>query len=356
MMNSPQEKSFFYEINFIRALACLLIVMVHVSAQFAQANGGDFTSYTYFWNQIARFGTPIFAVIGGFLLFNQYRKREFLLSRFAASRITKVLFPFLFWSIFYIIYKDIVGLRAFPSLETPGEIIDFIYVFVRGETNYHLYFMSVVLQFYILFPFLIKASKSFNRYLLLFILAFIINFLLVRYHPVLGNSYVDMIISERSFLFRWIFFFMIGGMLSYFWTPIMKWVTQYKRTSISIGFLILAFGALEYLIQGSVGSNRESNFFNIPMLFLAGASLYLICGRLPRLQHAVVSLGNLSLGIYLIHPFVLFVSNDYLGFLYTNAIWLPFSYVLVLIGSILLVLLINKLPFSQYIITVPKQK
>ncbi|WP_374561502.1 acyltransferase family protein [Sinobaca sp. H24] len=98
-----------------------------------------FTAYTYFWNQITRFGTPIFAVIGGFLLFNQYRKRDFILSRFASSRITKVLFPFLFWSVFYIIYKDIAGLRAFPSLGTPGEIIDFAYIFVRGETNYHLY-------------------------------------------------------------------------------------------------------------------------------------------------------------------------------------------------------------------------
>ncbi|RKD76498.1 peptidoglycan/LPS O-acetylase OafA/YrhL [Sinobaca qinghaiensis] len=355
-MNSPQEKSFFYEINFIRALACLMIVMVHVSAQFAQANGGDFTTYTYFWNQITRFGTPIFAVIGGFLLFNQYRKRDFILSRFASSRITKVLFPFLFWSVFYIIYKDIAGLRAFPNLGTPGEIIDFVYIFVRGETNYHLYFMSVVLQFYIIFPFLIMAAKSFNRYLVLFILAFAVNFLLVRYHPEIGNSYVDMIISERSFLFRWIFFFMIGGMLSYFWGPIMKWVAQYRRTSLSIGLLIFIFGALEYAVQGFVGSNRESNFFNIPMLFLAGASLYLFCSRLPRLQHAVISLGNLSLGIYLIHPFVLFVSNDYLSGLYTNAVWLPFSYALVLAGSIALVLLINKLPYSQYIITVPKQK
>lgn len=61
-LNNIKPKSYFYEISFIRAIACLLVLMVHVTAEYYYLNGRNFNWLTYFSNQISRFGTPTFAV------------------------------------------------------------------------------------------------------------------------------------------------------------------------------------------------------------------------------------------------------------------------------------------------------
>lgn len=92
------------EIHILRAIGCLFVVAVHVSGSFYYAHGQQYNEWTLFINQISRFGTPMFALISGFLLFYQTRNRGFNFKKFTTSRFTKIGLPFLFWSSFYLLF------------------------------------------------------------------------------------------------------------------------------------------------------------------------------------------------------------------------------------------------------------
>src|SRR5699024_1272603 len=176
--NLKHQKKYFYEIGFIRAIACLCIVMVHVTAGFYYENDGTFTWFNQFFNQISRYGTPAFAIISGFLLYNQAIKKGFTFKYFVQSRFTKVIIPFLIWSIVYLILKWSYGQFELPNWSSSEEVKDFMYFFFTGKSNYHLYFISIVVQFYLIFP-LLQLFKSRNSLILITLITFFVNYFFV---------------------------------------------------------------------------------------------------------------------------------------------------------------------------------
>jgi probable poly-beta-1,6-N-acetyl-D-glucosamine export protein len=114
-----KSKTHIFEIHLLRAIACLFVVLVHVSGSYCHQNGQVFNEYILFINQISRFGTPMFALISAFLLTYQIRKKGFDLNRFISSSFTKIGLPFLFWSIFYLIFM--FALNGENHLRTGGK-------------------------------------------------------------------------------------------------------------------------------------------------------------------------------------------------------------------------------------------
>jgi probable poly-beta-1,6-N-acetyl-D-glucosamine export protein len=119
------SRKYFYELNFVRAIACLLVVMVHVTARNYHLNDQTFNWATMFLNQVSRLGTPLFAIISGFLLYNQAINRGFQLNRFVSSRFTKVVIPFVVWSFVYMAINS----YRFPWSENGHELGDFLTTF-----------------------------------------------------------------------------------------------------------------------------------------------------------------------------------------------------------------------------------
>lgn len=354
-INNQSHNKIFHEISFIRAIACLCIVMVHVTAGFYYENDRTFTWPVQFFNQISRYGTPAFAMISGFLLYNQAINRKFTVKRFLTSRFTKVIIPFLVWSILYLILKWTYNKYTLPNMDTPGEVKDFLYFFFTGKSNYHLYFIAIVVQFYILFPFL-KFIKSKNSLILLTITSLFINYFFVQYKIDIGTGLFNNFINERVFIFHWIYYFFLGGLLVYYWEKIMTWVRENTLYSILIGLIVIIAGVFEYKFLGWIESNRVMNMVNLPLLFIAFAGVYISLSSWPRIRNFIIQIGNLSMGIYLVHPFILFFlrNHEFFTMFYERTRYLPLMYLFTLFSSILLVKLITKLPFGNYIVTVAK--
>ncbi|MHA6250847.1 acyltransferase [Oceanobacillus sp. CAU 1775] len=349
------KKQYFFEVSFIRAIACLCIVMVHVSAGFYYENGNTFDSFTQFFNQITRFGTPAFAMISGFLLYNQVINRSFKLRFFWKSRITKVVTPFIVWSVFYLILKYFYGQFTLPTFSTVDETKNFIYFFFTGDSNYHLYFIMIVVQFYVLFSFIHKF-KSRNQLIILTLIAFFINYFFVQHSFDIRDGYVNILLNDRVFLFHWIYYFFIGGLLVHVWNPLMEWVKKNLLFSLSLGLIVVIGGIVEYQIVDWVATNRVINMINLPILFIAGASIYYLLKAAPTLRNGMLQIGNLSMGIYLVHPMILFFIRRYEIFtwVYDYSFMLPILFLFTMAMSIAVVKLIQELPFGQYIVTVAK--
>ncbi|OIU69795.1 acyltransferase [Rossellomorea aquimaris] len=350
-IQNQASRKYFYELNFIRAIACLLVVMVHVTARNYHMNDQTFNWATLFLNQVTRVGTPMFAIISGFLLYNQAINRGFQLNRFVSSRFTKVVIPFLVWSFVYLLVID----YSFPWQENGREMGYFLTHFFLGDGYYHLYFMMVVVQFYVLFPFL-QFLKSKKSMIALTILAFFVNYFHLRRPFETGNELVNIFIQDRSSLLFWIFFFMLGGLLVHYWDSIIKLVEENAKFCLMIAFMLLGAGIYEYEVFGFYSSTRIANLIIMPIFFICIIGVYFLMGNLEKLRNQIIELGNLSMGIYLVHPLTLYLIQQNAPFLLERTRWIPAAFIITVVGSIIIVKLINKLPWGQYIVTVAGKK
>ncbi|WP_053218140.1 acyltransferase [Virgibacillus senegalensis] len=350
-IKQASPKKYFYELNFIRALACLCVVMVHVTANHYSINGQTFNWATLFLNQIARFGTPAFAIISGFLLYNQAINRGFKLQKFVSSRFTKIVLPFVIWSIIYLIVRS----YNFPWMQDGASIKEFVLYFLRGDSYYHLYFMIVVVQFYILFP-ILQFATSKNWLIFLTLVAFFTNYFFIESPFDFGSDSLNSFFQDRASLFYWMFFFLLGGLLVHYWSSLVEWIEKNAIFCAVLGLVVTLFAIYEYKTFGFYSSTRLLNMFNLPVLFISLTGVYFILGRWKKMRNYFVQLGNLSMGIYLVHPLVIHVIRTNIPEVLDRTRWIPLSFIFTVAISIIIVKLINKLPFGQYIVTVAAAK
>lgn len=346
-----QKTNYIEEIHLIRAVACLLVVLVHVSATYYYQQDG-YNDITLFFNQIGRFGTPLFAVISGFLLFYHVRQKGFQLNKFVTSRFVKVGSPFLFWSIFYIFLLVLLE-GATPLAE--GKKI-FTIDFLLGNSYVHLYFMSIVFQFYLLFP-LLQKIRSNKLWTVLLVVSLAINYYFVElFTPNFNNELIQYAFSQRALFLNWIFFFIFGGFAAYNWEKIYTLSKKIKLVSLIASIFIIALTVHEYNVNGSVSSNRPLNFIYIPVIFVTLIGAYDYITKWNFMKQALIKIGQLSMGIYLVHMFIIYLFVHYMPEFIWTTLNFPFVFIAILLASILFVRVIQLLPYDQYLVTVPKLK
>jgi probable poly-beta-1,6-N-acetyl-D-glucosamine export protein len=341
-----------YEIHYIRAIASLMVLLVHVSAAYFYQHGKQYNDFTFFINQISRFGTPIFAMISGFLLFYQTRKRGFKLKKFISSRFMKIGIPFLVWSSFYFLFMYFI-LQVNPIQDG---IDSFLINFLFGNAYYHLYFIAIVFQFYLIFPILqLFRSKLVWPFLLIF--SAFANWYFVKVDvSAKFEGITGLILSQRAILPEWIFFFIFGGFLAYYWEPLNTFSKKFKIIlSVSAVFIVI-LAVMEYRHIGSIPSNRITNFINIPILTLFMVGIMDEIKRIRILDKFLKEIGTLSMAIYLIHPFVIYIFDRIAPAILWKTSLFPVTFGIILLITITLTKLIQQLPFSSYILTVPKIK
>lgn len=342
----PKQK-FFDEIHFLRAFACIGVILVHVSASY-YSQQEQFTWFTYMFNQLGRFGTPTFALISGFLLFQQVRHKGFNSQKFIQSRFTKIVVPFLVWSVFYLLLSAVLW-NSFPKTD------ELIKGFVLGDTFYHLYFMVIVIQFYLLFP-LLQLIRTKRSWMIALTLSFLASFFFLNEKVIQLEGPIGTFINDPIFLLKWIFYFIFGGFLAFHWEEVIQF-TKNKGLMLLIMFAVYAFAIYEYQTVGAISSRRVSNLINIPLLTFACIGLFPLIKRMKFLYTPLKLIGTFSMGIYLVHPVVLIVLNKIIP----KEFWLmtegfPLMILIVLLISIGIVQAIRTLSFVQYIVPVPRMQ
>lgn len=351
MNKNLATKEYFNEIHFLRAFACIGVLLVHVSATYYNQADGVFNWFTYFFNQLGRFGTPTFAVISGFLLFNSINKKGFIFKKFVSSRTTKILLPFIIWSIFYQLVTVYILGGKFP---TDPKV--FLYNFTLGQSFYHLYFMAIVVQFYLIFPLLQFIRNGIAWWIALGISAFSSYYFFITKDIPFVSGVLETVMIDKVFLFHWIFYFVFGGFLAYYWKPISKWTKKYKIILVFVLIGVYVGAIYEYKTIGSISSRRATNMINIPLLSFATIGLYSYVSQINFVRTSLQVIGKFSMGIYLLHPFVLIMFIQILP----DGVWqtrmMPIMFFAVLFGSLALVKLIQYLPKHQYIIPIPARR
>ncbi|KEZ48353.1 acyltransferase [Metabacillus indicus] len=346
---NQNNRTYLFEIHFLRALACMGVVGVHLTATHYGILDQPWHWLSYFFNQYGRFGTTIFAVLSGFLLFYQVKRRGFMLGKFIKSRFTKILIPFLVWSVVYRLLGYAFEEKSFgdPASETVNLLL--------GNSYYHLYFVAIVLQFYLVFPIVQKLISSKILIFLTAAVSLVISVAFYEFDPNVSGMLGEFLTS-KAFLPVWIFYFVFGCILANYWEEILSFTRKNPWIFLGITLLITIGTIVEYKVVGYVSNRRLTNILNIPLLCISLVGLYPFLSKFSFIKKPLTAIGKYSMGIYLVHPLILFGLSKLIPQQYWTVEYLPLLFAAVMLYSTLLIRIIQLLPLNNLIVPVPAIK
>lgn len=369
MKTNPE---YFSEIVYLRAIAILAVISIHVSGSFDKMSSINFLTLLYMSiSTFSHFAVPLFVCISGFVLYNKYQG-TFSLKLFYKKRLMSVIPQYTIFSILWIlfIYIGTVYLGRVWNFSA----IDIIYQYLTGTAFYHLWFFILIIQLYILYPIFEKIfTKSVEKHKTFHLLIFLL--IVEILYQIFSDK--NMFYSGNPTIFLgYIFYFVLGFYVRFNYL-------NYKKieTDITFGHMFIFFLALiPATILGIVNLSTEyfrNNINSQIILIFNGVSaiitpfyyilifvlcLYFALKILEMIPNMITKslqiIGNYSFGIYLIHAFILYfltaIILPKLGFNMNNWLYYPVVMMLVLSMSLTLVYIINKFPYHEYIIGSPR--
>ncbi|MGO2107648.1 acyltransferase [Staphylococcus equorum] len=344
---------YYEEIPVIRAIATMLVLCIHLTAQLYNSNGVITDPILSYFNQIARLGTPIFAVISAFLLTSSTLNRKFSLLYFIKSRFTKIFIPYILWTTLYIVLRYLFTNTYYP----PGTPL--IKYYILGTAEIHLYFILVVIQFYLLFPFVHKLKKGLPL-IAAYIVATIINVIWLNYgrgEITFQSDLLNAFVNSKAFILNWLSFFFLGICYTKFYKEINRTILEYKIYFKIIGMILFVDLIISIDITNLYGSSSIANIIYIPFFLALLIIFYNHVKNYKYLMKSLTVIGNYSMGIYLIHVLLIMIYRQYpYADIVNNPSTFVISYIVILCLSVISIYLISKLPFSSYIVPIPAKK
>lgn len=298
------KKAKLFEIDFVRGIAILAVLLIHGTSEgIAELTEGSIANTIYFTlNKLSHFTVPVFVFVSGVVLFYQYHDRwdgkQALL--FYRKRITGVLVPYLLWSFFYYIYPQLLNNPNAVVIDFPELLEDLKW----ADTGYHLYFLIIILQFYLLFPVLmtiVKKAPWTGRKLIWIGIAvhagfYILNhwFVSFEHKPSLAVNYFSL--------------FALGGWIGMNYEAFCSWMKKRAAWVIVCGGICGITFAGMYLLDKQ-GISFENTWFEISVnaysMAMGMALIWLGQKAVARgglWNRWLSAIGKASFGIYLMHP------------------------------------------------------
>lgn len=281
-----------FGISFLRILATLSVIMIHVSGPMV-VKFGEIASFDWemanIYDSVSRYSVPMFFMISGALLLNN----NYTLSDFLKKRFGKIVPPFLFWSLAYSLLNRYMFTSE--SFDLSKIVKDIFY-----GSEYHLWFVYVLLGVYLFTPILQKWIKNASQkeilyFLLIWLVSLIMEIPGLRiYFPKINLSY-------------------FSGFLGYF--VLGYYLNHFRSKGRLIPVLMVFLGALITIIGTSVFTFKSGQWYyyfyeylNLNTLLIA-SGMFLLFNKVVNsnsiINTIVFKLNQCCFGIYLIHPLVL---------------------------------------------------
>lgn len=273
-----------------------------------------------------------FFTLTGFVLTYQYRKRDLATVQFWRRRFKLIGLPFLTWSLFYWFYVR-YHLQGFGAITNAWNSVDAIttsiksigYDLLTGHAAYHLYFLSVSMQIYLVFPavlWVLKRTWGYHRYLLgiSFVIQMTIMYLMVRPPlPFLTWGPQEMIWQHLEVLIiPYQFFVFAGCVAAMHYEALQAFFKRWRTQLLALGAVVLVATWLYYLYSVDQGENlfRATNVFMLHNLWAFIAIIVMLYavgtiwqerrhpGSIP--DKLMKTASDRSFGIYLAHALAIY--------------------------------------------------
>ncbi|MCU1513063.1 MAG: acyltransferase [Microbacteriaceae bacterium] len=341
----PRSKApHLYEIDVVRIFTFACVIAVHTTSHTTADD--DFVLYGFL--SLVHLTREVFFALTAFVLVYSYLNRPVPMKKFLPKRFLLVGVPYIVWSVLYFTASN---LRS-PNGDFGEMLVRLIGYILTGTAWYHLYFLLVTMQVYLLVPiilWLVRRTRGHHVWLLAISGAFQLALTaLYMYFPEATSAINE---YNKEFFFSYQFFIIAGAVAADHAAVFLAWVRAHRR---AIGFLFLG-GALAtlgvWVLNMTVGGyslyRAGTPLQPIEMIWSVPVALgFLAVGtwwadrRNPRslVARALDAGSDRSFGVFLSHPLflwlLLWVGDDWLE-RHVATPWLtPVTYVLVILFSL----------------------
>jgi hypothetical protein BACCOPRO_00060 len=309
-------------VDYIRVIACFLVMLVHASENFYAADSSGLAGNVSmlanesnrFWvafydGFVSRTCVPLFIIVSAFLLVPM--KPGMSMGEFYRKRFTRILPPMIFFMLLYTFLPLLWGGMSWEQSLTDLKLLPFNFPSMAG----HLWFMYPLISLYLIIPvvspWLEKASRKEElTFLGIFAFSTLIPWLHRFVTPELWGECFWNGFSMLWYCSGYLGYLVIAHYIRYH----IDWDRRRRATVGAVCFLIgAAFTGWSFWIKGTPGVSIESPMlewsweFCTPNVLLASFGAFLLFSCIERKQtpKLIASLSRMSFGMYLMHLFFL---------------------------------------------------
>jgi membrane-bound acyltransferase YfiQ involved in biofilm formation len=334
------EDKIIKEVNSIRSIACLCIVLLH-SIQFNLNGAANYSLLTLIG--LLAFGTPTFVFLSELILSRSHPDR--LPNQFFKKRVLPILAPFV----------SISFLNAFiPNYNNMLHLFKAFAFNLLG--NFHgPWFIPVILQFYFLHRVFVKYLSKVSAPLIL-VGSFVIN---ISYLAIFNLIAAPSKAGFIAFLWEggywvpcvgWLFYFSLAYYCGRNYTQFIVKLKDHSYLVLTAPMLAIALILYDNTFHVLPYDSKRMDMvvFTVTMIL----ALFLITSQLQKQPAILIFVSRYSFGVYLLHFFFIRATTKALNALGLNPGYLEavILFISAVIASITVVHVLNKFPLGNYIV------
>lgn len=342
-----------HELDVVRVLTFACVIAVHTVSH-ANPPGSVAANAAL---MLLHFTREAFFFLTGFVLVHQYIRREVRLRSFYGKRFSTVAVPYLVWTVIYTYLPQHWRLHG-ASLPTLLQNIAY------GTACYHLYFLLVSLQIYLLYPLLARLIRDtaghHGRLLLASAVLQVALMTWLMYAAPRTGWLAAFLTHEDAIVVSYQFYVILGAVAAYHANEVRSWIAEHSGL-VAVGIVPAAIAALAWYFLAELNGTKPDAAAAVlqPVMVLwsvaAIAGLFAIGSAWNRrrvggsLMDRALSYGSdRSFGVFLVHPAILGYVLD-LGWV-RGLPAVPqtlVAYLGTVVGSLLVVEVFRRCPFSK---------
>ena len=334
-------------LDIMRIVACVLVVMVHVSAQHLEditISAGSFMVHSAY-NTLAFSGVALYLMISGALILDPSKRYSI---KDCVIKSIHTFGLYFFWKLIFMIFDAIQYHQTMDGAFFKETFINLI----KGRGYYHLWFLPAIAIIYLFVPLIKKSVEDSMKTCIYYVVIF---FILAIMAPTLFNfdfkfkyTIMDFFNNNDFSLFTgYLGFFVLGHLLH-------RYGDRLSRKMITIiyilGIISLPVAALlDYSLSSeSIRSMAMNTPFSVPS-FIMTTAIFLLIKNIKwndRKHNHASTLAGLTLGIYLIHPMIIIASSA-LGLTsasFVAVLSIPVISLLITVVSGIIIFLLTRIP------------
>ncbi|MFS9115899.1 acyltransferase [Streptococcus infantis] len=322
-------------LDLIKVLACIGVVLLHTTMiGFKDTGSWNLLAYLYY---LGTYSIPLFFMVNGYLLLG---KRNITYS-YILEKVKWILITVSSWNtIVWLLKRDFA---VNPVKKIIGSMVQKGYFF-------QFWFFGALILIYLCLPILKKFLNSKRSYL--YILSLLISIgLIFELTNIIIQTPLQSYVIQTFRLWTWFFYYILGGLIAQFDKEFIK--NGFKRwMKIVAVLLLLITPVILFFLAKTIYHNLFAEYF-YDILFVKivslGVFLTILTLSLKESKYKwIVSLSNQTMGVFIVHTYVMKVLEKLLGFSYTGA-YLLFP-IFTLCISIIVVSLLMKIPYFNRIV------
>jgi len=345
-----------WEVDVVRILTFLCVIAVHTTSHTAGPN--DLPLYVLLG--LLHFTRNVFFALTAFVLVYSYLHKPVPMRRFWPRRFLLVGVPYVAWSLIYFVASNLhsPGHRDFGQLT-----LAFLGHLFTGTAWYHLYFLLVTMQVYLLVPVILwLVAKTRGHHAAVLVIAGIVQLVIVGLYFYFPSSVAFLHGYTKEYFFSYLFFIIAGAVGADHSAGFLAWVRAHRPL---IGWITLATGVVTigvFIAAIAVGKTYSAAGTPLqPILMVWGGAValaFLAIGtwwadrrRPDGFGTRFVRLASdRSFGIFLSHPLaiwiLLWIGNDYFQKVIPTPWLTPVIYLMVIASAIIITEIARRTPLS----------